>query len=1285
MPNETTAKFKVDISDLKKNIQEANRQIRLANAEFKAASAGMDDWSKSADGISAKLQQADKVLKAQKTILADYEKQLELVSKEYGENSKEADEMRIKVENQRAAVAKSEKTLRDFQSKLSEVEEEQRKAAEAAKEQESSLGRLKKTIGDQESTLKKLKTQYANVAIEQGKDSTAAKKLASDIDKLNTDLAANKKKLSDAEYETSDFADEQKGARSAVQKLTDTIDKQQSELDRLKADYKTVVLEQGKNSASAKDLAKQIEKLSGELTDNKKRLNDLDSAADGLDTSLQDASNGAEKAAGGFSVFKGALADLVASGIKAAVNGLKELAKASYNAWQEYDSGADKIIAATGATGDAADDLMKVYKGVSKSIVAGYEDIGTAVGEVSTRFGTTGNELQELSEKFLKFAQLNEVDLKSAIDSTQSAMAAWGIEAKDTGKMLDMLNVAGQKTGVSVDKLADLLVSNAPAMQELGYNASDSAMFLANLEKNGVEVSSTMAGLKKALQNAAKAGKPLNEAMAEVEDSIKNAESSTEAITKATELFGAKAGAAISKAVRDGQLSFAELGTSMSEFEGSVNKTFEDTLDAPDKLKLAVQNVRVTLAETASRVMDKYAPQIEKAFDGIVNVVIPKLEKGFDNLFTNILPKVEPVVKWIADHSTEIISLISGIAAGMLAWKAAAAAAAAKQWLLNAAMSANPIGLVVSAIAGLVTAFVILWNKSEKFRNFWIGLWNDIKSVAEPVIEALAAWFADAWEKIKAVWQAASAFFSGIWKKIESSFTFKLLVNSFRLAWENIKVIWDVAVKYFRMIWENIKLAFSAVKAVFSGDFSGAWDAVKKIFGNSAEFFGEVWSGIKKVFANTGDFFGKTFADAKERIQTAFSGVGDKIKESFEGVKSWFKSNWKSVATFILNPFAGIFRYLYDNVEGFRKIVDNAVKKIKSFFAPFANWMKAKVIDPVAKYFIAVWNIVSELAEGCVKLVKAVWSVIAEWFRSHVTEPITSFFGGMWDNITERAAAAWNLIVTIWQVVSDWFEKHVIKPITKFFADLWNGIKSAAQTAWNFVKSVWQAVSGWFNNTVVKPVTGFFSGMWENLKDGARQAWEGIKTVFSHVTDWFRDTFSKAWRAVKDVFSTGGQVFEGIKDGIVEAFKTVVNAIIRGINKVVAIPFNQINDILDSLAGVEIAGIQPFSGLVHRLPVPQIPELEKGGVLKRGQVGLLEGNGSEAVVPLENNKKWIAATAADLRKSLVAEGILGKNSTTNAPVTNNYNFNQTNNSPKALSRLEIYRQSKNLLAWKGAT
>ena len=99
--NETTTKFKVDISELVTGMQKAQRQIKLANAEFKSATSGMDNWSKSADGISAKLSQLDKTLTQQKTILSGLEKQYDLVSKEMGEDSKEAENLKIKIENQK--------------------------------------------------------------------------------------------------------------------------------------------------------------------------------------------------------------------------------------------------------------------------------------------------------------------------------------------------------------------------------------------------------------------------------------------------------------------------------------------------------------------------------------------------------------------------------------------------------------------------------------------------------------------------------------------------------------------------------------------------------------------------------------------------------------------------------------------------------------------------------------------------------------------------------------------------------------------------------------------------------------------------------------------------------------------------------------------------------------------------------------------------------------------------------------------------------------------------------
>lgn len=193
----------------------------------------------------------------------------------------------------------------------------------------------------------------------------------------------------------------------------------------------------------------------------------------------------------------------------------------------------------------------------------------------------------------------------------------------------------------------------------------------------------------------------------------------------------------------------------------------------------------------------------------------------------------------------------------------------------------------------------------------------------------------------------------------------------------------------------------------------------------------------------------------------------------------------------------------------------------------------------------------------------------------------------------------------------------------EFWIKLWEGIKKAAKAVADWFVEAWENVSS------------FFSNMWTKLGDGARNAWQGIKDTFSKVGTFFSETFRKAWEGVKKVFSVGGKIFDGIKDGIVSAFKTVVNAIIRGINKVVKLPFQGLNNVLDSIHNVEIVGVKPFDWLTWRAPIPKIPELARGGVLEKGQVGLLEGDGAEAVVPLEKNTHWLEKVAEKLSGFLV--------------------------------------------------
>ena len=220
-----------------------------------------------------------------------------------------------------------------------------------------------------------------------------------------------------------------------------------------------------------------------------------------------------------------------------------------------------------------------------------------------------------------------------------------------------------------------------------------------------------------------------------------------------------------------------------------------------------------------------------------------------------------------------------------------------------------------------------------------------------------------------------------------------------------------------------------------------------------------------------------------------------------------------------------------------------------------------------------------------------------------------------------------------------------------FWIGLWEGIKNAIGVVVDWIKENWQAMllflinplagifkycydhfEGFRNfvDNIVASVKKFFTDLWTGFTEGAANAWQAVKDTFSAVASFFGDIFRDAWEGVKKVFSVGGKIFDGIKDGIVTAFKTVVNGIIGGINKVVKLPFEGLNGILNTISGLSIAGVKPFEWLTWRAPIPQLPELAQGGVLEKGQVGLLEGDGAEAVVPLDRNKKWLSKIAEQL-------------------------------------------------------
>lgn len=1056
MPNSenVTTKFKVDISDLKSNIAEANRQLKTAQAEMKNATAGMQKGEKTVDSLSAQISAQSKIVEAEEKKLAA---------------------LKSEMERYNAKMQEGESTIADLTQKH----------AQAAAE-----------YGENSDQVKELAKQLKDAQAAQERNKTAVENLNTRI--INQDTAVKNAQGRVNLYQTAleNLQREEQESANKTETLTDKVKRQETELKNLKTQYANVAAEQGTTSAEAQTLATRIENLSGDLKDNRNKLNEAEQAADKYDQSLEDVGDEAENTSnGGLSTFGVMLGNLAANIISSAISKMKELIAETVNVGKTFDTSMSQVGAVSGAAGDELEDLRDKAKEMGANTKFSASEAADAFNYMAMAGWKTEDMINGI-DGVLNLAAASGADLATTSDIVTDALTAMGYSAGDAGRLADVMAAASSNANTNVTMMGQTFQYAAPIVGALGYSMEDTAVAIGLMANAGIKADKAGTALRSILtrlsappKECAAAMNKLGISMTDSEGNMKTLDEVMQDLRVAFDGLGETEQTAAAKHIAGAQ--------AMSGLLAIVNAAPEDfnkLTDAVANSEGAAEKMANTMLDNLGGEMTLLSSKLEGVQLAIYEKFEPALRKGVE-----ILDKLLDVVQFVVDHSTEFIAALGGMAAAVGAylayttalkimtegWKSltiVTKAQAAAQAALNAVMALNPIGLVIAAIVGLVAAFVILWNKSEAFRNFWIGLWDKIKEVAG--------------------------------------------------------------------------VAWSAI----SGIFTAAWDKVQEIWGGIVEFFSDLWEGVKEVFAPI--------------------------------------SNW--INDYVFKPIMNLFQ-------------------------------------PVIGFYATAFKIIFELAKGCWELIKIVWGIVAAWFN-----------------------------------------EHIITPVKDFFTAMWNDIETAALNAWNGIKTVWAVVSGWFNEHIITPVKNFFTGMWNGLKTGAAAAWNGIKTVFAPVADWFKEKFKNAWEKVKAVFSTGGKIFSGIKEGIENAFKTVVNAIIRGINKVIAFPFNKINDILDKIRNVEIAGYSPFENLVSRFSVPQIPELATGGIIRKPTLAEIGENGQEAVIPLEKNKAGLKKIAGLISQEIGASGVgLSKQTINNYT----YNFDQTNNSPKALSRWEIYRQTKNLLSY----
>lgn len=513
-------------------------------------------------------------------------------------------------------------------------------------------------------------SRISGITIEIGGDTT---KLSDALKGVNSELKETSAKLKDVEKALKIDPGNVELLQQKQKYLGEAIDETKEKLEK----EKEALQQLNERSAAGEDVTDQQEALQREIATTEGSLRDLQAQSEetgkAMSGDFKDAQDEVEslgdkvkKAGENISDFGSNVKGIgdkissVGSSIDQNISQpLKNVAEASVDAWHEVDDALDTVTTKTGASGEALADMQERAKNIATTIPASFEEAGNAVGEVNTRFGLTGDALEDLSTDFIKFAQLNDTDVSSSIDSVQAAMAAMNVKTEDASLFLDTLNKAGQDTGVSVTGLADEITKNGAALTSMGYSASDATFFLANLNKNGVDSSTVMTGMGTALKNGAKEGKSASEVLDEFNKVMSSNASEADKSKAAVETFGSKAGARIYEYCSEGKLNFEDLNTAMSDYADNVNNTWAETQDPLDQMTIVQNNLK----DIGAELVDTAGPMLIDIMNEIIPI-IKDLKEGWDKLSPGMQ---EFIVKagLVGMAAGPVITQVGGITSGL--------------------------------------------------------------------------------------------------------------------------------------------------------------------------------------------------------------------------------------------------------------------------------------------------------------------------------------------------------------------------------------------------------------------------------------------------------------------------------------------------------------------------------------------------------------------------------------------------------------------------------------------
>ena len=1034
---------------------------------------------------------------------------------------------------------------------------------------------LKKGISDANQQIKLANAQFKAASAGMDDWAKSADGINAKLKQLDSVLAAEKQKLSayQQELERNKQAYAENGSRAEqlkakLQELANQgVSKTSAEYKKYESELASVEKEQEKNKNAIDKLNVQILKQEAavngtekEIRNYGKQLEELDNdqedaakSADNLGKEVEQAGKDAKSAEGGFSVLKGALADLASKAVSAGIDALKEFGAAakeavlntaeygdaiqknsqkvglSYEAYQKWDyamqlagTSMDKMGAGMKKLTTSVDSAING----SSSAAANFERLGISVDDLAGKsrediFGMVVTQLQNVSDETEKAALANKFFGKSGTD------------------LIPLLNQTAEETQNAIQQA-----------EEYGMVMGDDAVDAsADFQDALTLLNGTVDGLKRTLAGEFLAG--LTDVITGLADLARGAEGA-----------GAKVGEALGNVVKQGIQKITqmlpELGRMAVELVSSLATGILDA--APELVTTALELVTVLvqgIGQALPLIVNKAVEIIPALVQGLLSGTEQLLQAGLQ-LLMGIVQAIPSFVASLVEALPQIISTITGFLTTAVPMLIDGGIQ-----LFYALIEAIPQVLppLLAALPQIITSLVEFFiRQKETFMQAAVQLLMGLVGAIPEVVIALVAalpdiiqaildglsdipsllkdLFLSAWEGIKSVFSGVGDFFKSIFGKGK----------------KNIEDEWSTMGTWAKDKNKEIEKGFETTDKFFGDKFAASATAMDKSFAEVGTWSKGKRKEVDDAFATTDTMFGNKFADAATAMDTSFQNVGSwaeekrgEVNNAFETTDTWFGSKYRNAADEMDKSFAGVEKW----AQGKREKVNNAFDDTDRWFGNKYDAAAAQM----DKSFSSVGS----------------WAQSKRESVDKAFESTDTFFKGKFDSAKAN------------------------------------------------MDSSWADVGSWSEGKV-----------------------ESMEKPFEKVDSWFGKKFGEAYKAITDQFSGWDSFWDGLYNTLVSKFGSIGTQIGSAIgssfksamNAAMAAAQNAVNRGIDSI-NTAIGQMNAIQGVsVGRVGYVSFPRMAKGGVLKKGQIGFLEGDGAEAVVPLDQNKKWISAVADDMSKEL---------------------------------------------------